>query len=177
MKLVDRFGKYHKIELIGIKKLSSNLSGFKVINARGKLSRFKHCPDLSPEKLNRTSGFVDILLGNDLCGLHPDKIANIDNLVILKSKFGTGYTLKGHHSNFIKFDQKTKEIKVNVCGVETLTRKENTKPHNDQKAKVRKDSIFIAEVKPQVFDEDPKLKDQSKPPSPSSGACPRCPPV
>ena len=52
-----------------------------------------------------------------------------------------------------------------------MTRKENTKPHNDQKAKVRKDSIFIAEVKPQVFDKDPKpRKEQSKSASPTFGS-------
>ena len=138
LKLVDKFGKYHAVELIGIKKLSTNFSGFKVVNARGKLSRFKHCPDLSPEKLNRTSGFVDILLGNDLCGLHPDKVANIDNLVILKSKFGNGYTLKGHNSYHIKFAKKSNGVKVNVCGVENLIRNPSKSP-NDPKVKSRDD--------------------------------------
>ena len=120
LKLIDKEGEKHAIEAIGIKNLSTEYPGFKVRNIRKSSPGLNKYPDFDVKKLNRTSGNIDILLGTDKANLPPEKIANFDDLVILKSKFGTGFTVKGHNSHHIEFTDGVADSKVNVCGVENV---------------------------------------------------------
>jgi hypothetical protein len=48
---------------------------------------------------NRPSGEVDILIGENVCGLHPSDWVVNGNLKIKSSKFGSGYVMTGAHSS------------------------------------------------------------------------------
>ena len=119
--LVDVNNTAHHIQAIGIKNLSSNYAGFKVIKIKPKLKHYKSCEGINDKKLARDSGQIDLLLGTDLASLHPVKVATVGQLVIMKSVWGTGWTLMGHSDRHIQFTDNTVGTKANCCGVENIT--------------------------------------------------------
>ena len=118
--LKDITGENHEIEAISLDKLSSSYSGFKVINIRKKIQNLPSCRSVTDEKLGRGGGELDLLIGSDLAQLHPKAVVDIDQLTLMKSKFGTGWTLMGHHNDLVKLSTKEKGVRVNVCAVERI---------------------------------------------------------
>ena len=118
--LKDITGENHEIEAISLDKLSSSYSGFKVINVKKKIQNLPSCRSVTDEKLGRGGGELDLLIGSDLAQLHPKAVVDIDQLTLMKSKFGTGWTLMGHHNDLVKLSTKEKGVRVNVCAVERI---------------------------------------------------------
>ena len=118
--LEDREGNLHHIQAIGIKHLSSYYAGFTVSKITPQLKKYKICNSVTDLKLSRDSGQVDLLLGSDLASLHPVKVATVGQLVIMKSVWGTGWTVMGHSDRHIKFTDATVGTQTNFCGVENV---------------------------------------------------------
>jgi len=118
--ITDRYGNIHQIQAIGIANLSTVYAGFKVFNVKKKVKDEKNCKDLTDEKLHRSSGSIDLLIGSDLASLHPHKVAAIRDLVILKCKFGTGWTVQGHSRHHVKFIDNYKGSCSNFLAVEQV---------------------------------------------------------
>ena len=118
--ITDRYGNIHQIQAIGIANLSIAYAGFKVFNVKKKVKDEKNCKDLTDEKLHRSSGSIDLLIGSDLASLHPHKVAAVGDLVILKSKFGTGWTVQGHSRHHVKFIDNYKGSCSNFLAVEQV---------------------------------------------------------
>ena len=169
LKLIDKNGEEHEIEAIGIKNLSTSYPGFNVVNVKKKLSSLNKYPDFCDQKLNRTGGNIDILLGSDRANLHPEKIGNIDDLVILKSKFGTGYTAKGHNSHHIQFTKGVKDTKINICGVENL--KEEKVDSGPPPAEKNEFCDLLFETPPAEKNEFCDLLLNTSPPAEKKGFC------
>ena len=53
--------------------------------------------EVSDDDLERSDGDIDLLMGTDLMELHPIYAGNHGKLVLLKSRFGTRFTLAGYH--------------------------------------------------------------------------------
>ena len=54
--------------------------------------------ELKDIKLDRSFGHVDLLIGSDCCSILPNKIAEVDNLQLLRNQFG--YCFRGSHPSF-----------------------------------------------------------------------------
>ena len=53
-------------------------------------------------KINdRPRGAIQLLIGAEVAGYLPEKLESADNLVVLKSEFGSGYALVGTHPNIV----------------------------------------------------------------------------
>ena len=120
LKLRDIFGTDHEIEAIGLDKLSSQYSGLTVSNIRSKVDGLSICNSITDDKLAGEEGEHDLLIGTDLAHLHPMGVANIDQLVFMRSLFSTGWTVMGHHRELISLKSKHVGVKVNVCAVERI---------------------------------------------------------
>ena len=121
LQLVDMSGKNHEIEAIGIDILSSKYPGLKIVNLTKKTNALPICSSITEEKLSRTGGELDLLIGTDLSALHPHAVANIDNLTLMKGMFGNGWTIMGHHSQHVQLLDNNEGVKVNFCFVERVT--------------------------------------------------------
>ena len=106
LSLKDISGQDHEIEAIGIEKLSSSYSGLKVTNIRKSVQHLSICNSVTDGKLARDQGDLDLLIGTDLAQLHPKAVADVDQLTLMRSKFGTGWTLMGHHKEIIQLTSK-----------------------------------------------------------------------
>ena len=115
--LLDTTGNVHQIQAIGIDSLSSKFPGFKIRNIKKKIIQpYQECRDLSEAKLCRPSVDVDMILGTDLASLMPIQCARIKDLIIMKSRFGNGYTCMGHNKHHVVFTDKQSGVRANVCG-------------------------------------------------------------
>ena len=90
------------------------------IDIRKIIQNLPSCRSVTDEKLGRGGGELDLLIGSDLAQLHPKAVVDIDQLTLMKSKFGTGWTLMGHHNDLVKLSTKEKGVRVNVCAVERI---------------------------------------------------------
>ena len=119
--LLDKDGAIHEVQAIGIDTLSSAFPGFKLKNIKKKINQeYYNCKDLTEAKLSRPSLAVDMILGTDLASLLPVQCAKIKDLVIMKSKFGNGYTCMGHNKHHVTFIDKFSGTRANVCGAEDI---------------------------------------------------------
>ena len=111
--LLDRAKNRHCIEVIGIETISNSYSGARLVKPihlpPGSVKRF-----LSNSDVQRSPGLVDILIGTDLAALHPARYSSIGNLVILRSPFGSGWTLMGHHRDYVLVTSPLPKQKVSV---------------------------------------------------------------
>ena len=139
LKIRDIFGKDHDIEAIGIDKLSSTYAGFRVTNIRDKVDGISICNSITDAKLSRDQGELDLLIGTDLAHLHPKAVAEIDDLILMKSKFSTGWTLMGHHKELIQLLSKHNGVKANVSNVKNVCL---VKPFNAKLENNRSEEIF-----------------------------------
>ena len=100
----DIFGNSHTIEAIGLDNISSAYAAIKVTGVKRALQDNPRCRLLSDDKLDRDSSDIDLLIGTDLASLHPEKIAAIKDLIVMKTQFGNGFTLMGHHQRHVNMD-------------------------------------------------------------------------
>ena len=124
MQIKDVYGNSHHIEAIGIDKISSSYSAVKVVNVKRALSSNMKCKLLTDDKLSRDGGEIQLLVGTDVASLHPEKITNIKDLVIMSTIFGNGYTMMGHHEKHVKLKDAKMESKVLVTAVENIRKVE-----------------------------------------------------
>ena len=97
--LVDKNGRFIHIQAVGIDKLSGQFSQVKVTGIE---SIFNH--EITDKDLDRDGGDLDLLIGTDLVELHPTPVAVKGKLVLLKSRFGSGWTLCGYDGDVIETD-------------------------------------------------------------------------
>ena len=57
------------------------------------------CHNIWDKVVTRPSGEVELLVGNNYSGLHPFQIETYINIKVVKSKFGSGFSLVGSHSS------------------------------------------------------------------------------
>ena len=65
--------------------------------------------------IDRPSGSVDLLIGTDCCTLLPNKVAQIDNLQLMKIQFG--YCLRGSHPSFGPTSDNVCKIITSIGGI------------------------------------------------------------
>ena len=120
IKLNDIHGNCHSIQAIGMDKISSRYSGAKVFGVKKSLRKNSKCRTLTDDKLSRTGGDIELLVGTDVASLHPVKAIAIDDLVIMKTIFGNGWTMMGHNINHVEIVNKTEEFRVLVTAAEEV---------------------------------------------------------
>ena len=111
--LVDRDKHRHYIEVIGLENLSNSYSGVRLIKPI-KLPLNSKKMFLNNSDVQRSSGLVDLLIGTDRAVLHPVRHSSTGDLVILKSIFGSGWTLMGHHPDYVVMTNPEQKFKVNA---------------------------------------------------------------
>ena len=76
----------------------------------------------------RPTGEVELLVGQNYAGLHPNEHESNGNIKVMKSKFGTGYVLSGCHSSVssarVKWDTTVSSIRTTnmMAGVVNYTK-------------------------------------------------------
>ena len=95
--LKDKDGKYIHIQAVGIDKLSGQFSSVRISGIEKAFDL-----DVNDEDLDREGGDLDLLVGTDLAELHPTPVQVKDKLVLLKSRFGSGWTLYGYDNEVIE---------------------------------------------------------------------------
>ena len=92
--LVDKEQGRHTITAFGVDNISSHLSH---VNISAVKSEFSQDIQDKWNLLDRPLGEIDLLVGQNACGLHPTDLVIKGNLKIMSSLFGTGYMLVGAH--------------------------------------------------------------------------------
>ena len=82
LQLIDQEGKAVQIEAYGIDKITSDIQN---VNIDQVLHLFN---DVKRDEILRPAGPVDILIGYEYAGLHPEVEQKNDHLLLLKSRFG-----------------------------------------------------------------------------------------
>ena len=118
--LRDIDGNTHQIQAIGLDKISSKFSGAKVTNVKRDLFRHRECYTLQDRKLDRKGGDIKMLIGTDVASIHPVKVANLGDLIIMKTIFGTGWTMMGHSKKHVQLTESGADVKVHVTAVESI---------------------------------------------------------
>jgi hypothetical protein len=90
VQLVARNGGIYEISAVGIDKTSAQV---KPINIKPVLEIFKGL--IKPGDLDNPDGRVNILIGICDVDLAPKEVQRSDKLILLKSKFGTGFLVGG----------------------------------------------------------------------------------
>merc|ERR1712079_203609 len=168
---------YH-IQAIGIPHLSTAYSGFKVIDIKTKLNDYRTFSSLTDEKLSRTSSSLDLLIGSDMAELHPVRAATIGKLVILRSDFGSGWSVMGSSSEHVKFTDNYVGTRTNYCGVEDMRVQAEAAPKTCKMLKLGK--FILPPNLPDIVNKPPrkntliKTKSKVKPqPNPSNDIKPK----
>lgn len=97
MDLKDNTGQTHKLELIGLEKITTNPGR---VNIKEVYNLFPH---IEKGALDRPHQEVGILIGQDQVQLLPTGGAGryqAGSLRVMEVKFGSGFVLGGHHSSF-----------------------------------------------------------------------------
>ena len=113
--LIDKNGKFIRIQAVGIPKLSGNFAKVKVTGIRRVFDQ-----DVTDEDLDREGGDLDLLIGTDLAELHPSQVAKKEKLVLLESMFGSGWTLYGYDKNIIDSDGDNYDVKANFVNTKDM---------------------------------------------------------
>ena len=108
--LISNKGVIYKLWGYGIERISDSIPAVDFNEAR---NLFPHVPNAAFDVLEEKP--VDILIGLNFYGLHPEGgtgINKVGNLKALKSEFSHGWVIAGSHPNI-----KTPKIKLNVEAV------------------------------------------------------------
>ena len=89
--MITKNGKLIHIQAVGIPKLSGS---FAKVTVSGIKKLFDQ--QITDEDLERDGGDLDLLIGTDLAELHPSQVDTKGKLVLLKSMFGSGWTMFGY---------------------------------------------------------------------------------
>lgn len=97
--------KLHTVTLLDRKGNKHVIKAFQIDNICGEISapdmkQFLHlCPGLKLKEFSRTSGEIELLVGNCYAPLHPHRIDTNEGLVLCETEFGKGRILGGSHIN------------------------------------------------------------------------------
>ena len=105
--LIDLQGKQFSIEVYGIDKITSDVEK---IDIDGILHLF----DIPKKDLERPSGAVDVLIGYDYAGFHPQKQKSSGHLLLLRNCFG--YCIGARHPG-VGTDVKSEYLKYEAAQV------------------------------------------------------------
>ena len=123
--LKDKNNLYIHIQAVGINKLSGK---FAAVKAEGIEQIFPE-HDVRDADVTRVAGYLDLLIGTDLAELHPIHVQTIQKLVLLKSRFDSGWTLFGHNDEVLESDGDEydgfKANFVSTRGIKVLSTDEN----------------------------------------------------
>ena len=95
--LVDSSGEKHKVTAYEMDTITSDIEAMDT----SKLAAIFSYLEVKPEDLIRPSGPVDLLVGVNHASIHPydDTVPRCDGeLKLLRSIFGTGWVIEGHHA-------------------------------------------------------------------------------
>ena len=122
-KLAVRRNPLANIEAVGLNTISSEYPGIRVTDIRSAVDGLSSCNSVSDSKLERTGGPLDLLIGSDLSNLHPKGVTDIGKLTLMRSNFGTGWTVMGHNKNLVgRLFNSSKIIQqfASFCGFEAV---------------------------------------------------------
>ncbi|XP_068675344.1 uncharacterized protein [Montipora foliosa] len=80
--LIDKKGQIVEFDVYGIDKITSDIQS---INVDGIVQLFKN---VSKEEIVRPTGAIDVLIGYEYAGFHPEREQNSERLLLLKNRFG-----------------------------------------------------------------------------------------
>ena len=106
--LITKNGKLIHIQAVGIPKLSGS---FAKVTVSGIEKLFDQ--QITDEDLERGGGDLDLLIGTDLAELHPSQVDTKGKLVLLKSMFGSGWTMFGYDEKVIDSEGDNYDVKAN----------------------------------------------------------------
>jgi len=75
-------GQIVEFDVYGIDKITSDIQS---INIDGIVQLFKN---VSKEEIVRPTGAIDLLIGYEYAGFHPEREQNSEHLLLLKNRFG-----------------------------------------------------------------------------------------
>lgn len=111
--IVDMYGNTHVIKAYGIEEICH---GDENVDIRDVIDLF---PDLREKDVRRRHKEVEILIGMDYAYLHPEPKERRHNLVLYRSKFGTGKLLGGYH-DLIKGRNELNMLAVTVAHARSI---------------------------------------------------------
>ena len=80
--LIDKKGQIVEFDVYGIDKITSDIQS---INIDGIVQLFKN---VSKEEIVHPSGAIDVLIGYEYAGFHPEREQTSEHLLLLKNRFG-----------------------------------------------------------------------------------------
>ena len=89
----DTSGMVESFRAYGISKISSPIEAIET-------DKYAALLDVDPSQIQRPEGEVDMLIGLEYAGFHPDKEKIYDHLVLFKNQFGT--CLGGTHDDLVE---------------------------------------------------------------------------
>ncbi|CAB3989230.1 RNA-directed DNA polymerase from transposon BS [Paramuricea clavata] len=89
--LIDESGETVKFRVYGIDRISSPMEG---INLNGVMHLFQN---INKQEIQRTNGEIDVLIGYEYAGYHPEREQSSGHLLLLKNRFGR--CLGGSHTS------------------------------------------------------------------------------
>ena len=89
--LIDESGETVNFRVYGIDRISSPVEG---INLNGVMHLFQN---INKQEIQRPSGEIDVLIGYEYAGYHPEREQSSGHLLLLKNRFGR--CLGGSHTN------------------------------------------------------------------------------
>ena len=104
--LVDKRGQELQIDVYGIDKITSNIQA---VNLDGVHRLFK---DVTKEEIARPTGEIDVLIGFEYAGFHPQKEQFLGHLLLLKNQFGR--CIGGTHPQIKEINKRHKLNSVQV---------------------------------------------------------------
>ena len=95
LSLIDTEGEHHIITVFGVENISNHLT--KVDLSEVQMEFSDKIQSIWNQLEGRPSGEIDVLIGQNACGLHPTDLELRGNLKVMSSMFGSGYLLAGTH--------------------------------------------------------------------------------
>jgi hypothetical protein len=89
--LIDESGETVNFRVYGIDRISSPVEG---INLNGVMHLFQN---INKQEIQRPNGEIDVLIGHEYAGYHPEREQSSGHLLLLKNRFGR--CLGGSHTN------------------------------------------------------------------------------
>ena len=95
VELVNKFGERVLVRAFGVEKISGvvtsvDVSGVRELFSKSVQSKWSWLAD-------RPEGEIELLIGSEMAGLHPDTLEKVGDLKVMKSQFGHGLLLTGRH--------------------------------------------------------------------------------
>ena len=93
--LIDNENNKSPIVAFGMDRITRKINNVDVNGVKNVFS--SDIQDAWESLTSRPTGEVELLIGNNYLGLHPTELEAVDNIKVLKSRFGSGLVLSGSH--------------------------------------------------------------------------------